>query len=89
MVICNPNFIRSGTRPAKNYAPLLVNPDTVKSFQISAQGFQPISWWSLQVIQTSCVMDHIKFSPSYFDDAGPSNPFPQLSGKKELFSISI
>jgi len=76
-------------RPAKNYAPLLVDPDTVKSSQVSAQGFQPISWWSFQVIQTSCVLEHIKFSQSYSANAGPSNPLSQLSGKKELFSVSV
>jgi hypothetical protein len=81
--------MRSCIRPAKNYAPPLVDPDTVVTFQISAQGFQSISWWSLQVIQTCRVLEHIKFSPSYSANAGPSNPLSQLSGKKELLSVSI
>jgi hypothetical protein len=89
MVICNPNLNRSGIGPTKNNTPLLVNPDAVVTSQISAQGFQPISRRSLQVIQTGCVMEHIKFSPSYTANAGPSNPLSQLSGKKELFSIGI
>ena len=89
MVICDTNPIRSCIRPAKNNTPLLVDPDAVITFQISAQGLQSISWWSLQVIQPSCVMDHIKFSPSCSADAGPSNPFPQLSGMKEPFSVGI
>jgi hypothetical protein len=89
MGICDTNLMRSCIGPAKDYAPLLVDPDTVITFQISAQGFQPISRWSFQVISPSCVMEHIKFSPSYSANAGPSNPLSQLSGKKELFSVSI
>jgi hypothetical protein len=89
MIICNPNLNRSGIRPTKNNTPLLVYPDAVVTFQISAQGFQPISWWSLPVIETGCVMEHIKFSPSYSANAGPFNSFPQPSSKKELFRIGI
>jgi hypothetical protein len=81
--------MRSCTSPAKNDTPLFVDADAMITFQISAQDFQPISRWSLQVNQPSCVMEHIKFSPSYSANVGPSNSLSQLSGTKELLSVSI
>jgi len=89
MIIYDSNIGRSSIRPVKHYPPLVVDPDTVKIFQISAQGFQSIPWWSLQIIQSGSVVEHIQFSPSYPTNAGPSNPLPQLPGTKEPFSVSI
>lgn len=51
MIIDDRNLFGSGISPSEDDAPLIVNSDRVKPFEISAQGLKAIAWRHPQILK--------------------------------------
>jgi hypothetical protein len=70
MVVCYFNVIDISVFPAKTDPPLIVDPDTVLSFTVSLQGFQPVSGRDLEVLKV--------FGPMQVQEPPPRDPFDRM-----------
>src|SRR4030043_1445108 len=78
MIVGNPNFAWAGVGPSKHYSPLAVDTNAIVPFQVSAQGFQSVSWRGLQIAKPSSIVNHVEFPP---DDPARVGPTDSLSHK--------
>lgn len=62
MVVHNFHVCWPRIRPAKTNAVLLINPDAMLSLSIPFQGFQPISWGNLELIECGHGVKLIEFA---------------------------
>jgi len=63
VVIHNFNLVRVALAPYEANPPLVVDPNTVLAFSVSAQALQPIPWWRGQIAESCSEMQLVKLSP--------------------------
>ena len=62
MIIYYSNFTWTIPCPHKDNAPLIIDPNTMKTRQISLQFFETVIWQSLQIIKVFRVTNHVELS---------------------------
>src|SRR3989337_541071 len=75
MIVGNPNFVWTGVGPSEHYPPLVVDTNAKVPFQVSAQGFQSVSWRGLQIAKPSSIVNHVEFPPDDPARVGPTDSF--------------
>jgi hypothetical protein len=83
VVIDNVNLRRSCIRPTKDDAPLVVDPDTVKSRQVALQRFQPVAGRRPQIFELMSVVEHVQLPLDDPGDSGPSGPLRSNANDEE------
>ena len=82
MIIYYSNFTWTIPCPHKHNAPLIIDPNTMKTRQISFQFFETVIWRSLQIIKIFRVTNHVELSQR--------NRRPALLGGTPVkYSISV
>lgn len=64
MVVHNLDIVGVSVFPSKANAPLLIDPNAVKPFEVSRQGFKAVGRRDQQVLQTCGRIDHEEFPKS-------------------------
>lgn len=70
MIIDNGNVMSTGILPPKYNSPLGINSNTMKTFVITPQCFQPVAGWWSQIIKRSGGIQNIKFIRGGFKNLG-------------------
>src|SRR3972149_1378058 len=79
MKIGNANLAWTGVNPSEHYPPLVLDTNAIVLFQVSAQGFQSVSWRSLQIAKPSSIVNHVEFPPDDPARVGPTDSLSQKS----------
>jgi hypothetical protein len=62
VIVDNLNFMRVSIGPHETDSPLLIDPDAVLAPSVPSKQLQPIPGNCLQVRQSGCAINHLKFS---------------------------
>jgi len=63
VIIHDFDLVRVALAPYETYPPLVINPNAVLPFSVSAQAFQPIPRWRGQIAESRGEMQLLKLSP--------------------------
>ena len=63
MVIGNFDFGFVAIFPSKNDPPLLIDPDTPETSQITSESFQSITRWNREILQLTSLIEHAQLPP--------------------------
>ncbi len=82
--------VRVAPAPAKNDPPLIVDANTVHTFQISTQRFKPIARWDSKILEAACCLNHVQLSKRNSHDVWRySSHSTRLSAVVQVFRTSI
>jgi len=86
MVIYNRDLGRAFIRPPEDKAPLVVNPDGVKSGMVALEGFEPVAGRNGKILEHAGPV-HLKKFP--LGDAGNRRKTPVLFLVEKLLGVAV
>ena len=88
MVVSDLHILGAALAPYKTDTPLVVDPDRVLSFTVTAQLFEVICWWNAKVFQDNGCLNHRDFAKRYVEHTS-GKPFPGATAQDLLDQLSL
>jgi hypothetical protein len=89
VIVSYTDLHRTSVRPSKNYSPLVIDSDAMKTLEVSLESFEPVSRWGGKITQRFSIIQDVELPGSDFLDTSPPNTFAKSALFEEPFNGCI